>query len=110
MSTERLTPEKVRAALVAADQTTAARESLCIGLVPKPLPSEVLAELCRQLRGALRRELNGEIVRIVRQKQRMRQGTNFAGFKTGGSHKSNIVYLTSIGVRVGATNLEEVGE
>lgn len=56
MSTERLTPEKVRAALVAADQTTAARESLCIGLVPKPLPSEVLAELCRQLRGALRRE------------------------------------------------------
>lgn len=58
----------------------------------------------------LRPELNGEIVRIVRQKQRMRQGTNFAGFKTGGSHKSNIVYLTSIGVRVGATNLEEVGE
>ena len=57
-----------------------------------------------------RPELEGEIVTITRIKHRSKKETNFCGFFTGRKVQTNNSYETSIGIRVGATNVESLEE
>ncbi len=52
-----------------------------------------------------RPDLNGVTVVVTKTQCRSKRSVNWAGFQTGKSERTNNRYETSIGVRVGATNL-----